>query len=81
MDTIIAGRPVRLTTVRTRVKKGWRFYNAMVIRFLDNNETHTMGAAAFEAWSNKLEREFKNADETRKTKELPAYSTASQQSS
>lgn len=57
--TTIAGRPVRLATVRTRAKKGWRFYNAMVIRFLDSGETHTMGAAQFAKWSTKLEREFK----------------------
>lgn len=66
MDTTIAGRPVRLTTVRARVKEGWRFYNAMIIRFLDNNETHTMGAAQFAKWSTKLEREFKSAGATRK---------------
>jgi len=31
----------------------------MVIRFLDNNEMHRMGAAQFAKWATKLEREFK----------------------
>jgi hypothetical protein len=65
-DTTIAGRRARITTVRTRVKEGWHFYNSMVIRFLDNSETHTMGAAQFAKWSAKLEREFKSAGATRK---------------
>ena len=34
-------------TVRTRTKKGWSFYNAVVVRFLDDGSTETMGAAQF----------------------------------
>lgn len=33
--------------VRTRVKQGWSFYNAVVVRFLDDGTADTMGAAQF----------------------------------
>jgi hypothetical protein len=58
----IGGREARITTTRVRAKVGWRFYNAMVVRFLDNNEIHTMGAAEFAKWSTRLEREAKQRD-------------------
>lgn len=58
-DTTIGGRPARVHSIgRVRSKVGRRFYNLMSIRFLDNNEAHTMGAAEFAAWSTRLDRAY-----------------------
>lgn len=54
----IGGRPALLTNLgRVRAKTGWRFYNLVSVRFTDNGEYHSMGAAEFGAWSTKLDRE------------------------
>jgi hypothetical protein len=53
----IAGRPAVLTNIgRVRAKKGWRFYNLVSVRFLDNDEYHSMGAGDFARWSTRLDR-------------------------
>ena len=58
IDTTIGGRPARVHQLgRVRSKVGRRFYNLMSIRFLDNNEAHTMGAAEYSKWANRLDRE------------------------
>lgn len=45
---IYDGRPCYISsTVRTRAKKGWGYYNAVVVRFLDDGSAETMGAAQF----------------------------------
>jgi hypothetical protein len=59
-DTTIGGRPVRVTNIgRVRAKKGWRFYNLIGVRFLDNNEYYSMGAGEFAQWSARLDRKAK----------------------
>lgn len=34
-------------SVRTRARKGWGYYNAVIVRFLDDGSAQTMGAAQF----------------------------------
>lgn len=56
--TTIAGRNATVASVRVRhANKAWGYYNRIIIRSLDNNETLSMGAAEFSRWSAKLERE------------------------
>lgn len=58
VDTTIGGRPARIQFVgRVRSKVGRSFYNLMSVRFLDNNESHSMGAGEFAKWSARLDRE------------------------
>lgn len=60
--TVIAGRAARITTVRVRhANKSWGYYNRMIVRFLDTNETHSMGAAQFAKWATALERSYSSA--------------------
>ena len=57
-EGMIGGRAAHVQTIRVRhANKGWGYYNRVIVRFLDDNETHTMGAAAFAKWSAKLDRE------------------------
>ena len=58
IETTIGGRAARIQTIRVRhANKAWGYYDRVVGRFLDNNETFSMGAAEFEKWADKLERE------------------------
>jgi hypothetical protein len=59
-DTTIGGRPARVSDLgRVRAKRGWRFYNLVSVRFLDNDEYHSMGAGEFARWSTRLDRAAK----------------------
>lgn len=62
-DTVIGGRRARVQDIgRVRSKVGRRFYSLMSVRFLDNNEAHTMGAGEFAKWATKLDREAKSTN-------------------
>jgi len=42
------GRPCFVSaTIRLRHKKGWSFYNRVIVRFLDDGSAEAMGAAHF----------------------------------
>lgn len=63
IETTIGGRPAVVTSLgRVRRQKGWGYYNLMSIRFTDNGEYHSMGAAEFAKWSTQLDRKAKKTE-------------------